>query len=252
MRRTGSVTLVAHQFTMIISYMPFFNELDLLEVKLQTMAPVVDKFVICEATHTYTGIKKPMLFRDNRELFKDFPIHYVEVRSLEGDMSPWVREDHQRGVMYREAMKLNPTVLVSGDVDEIVRPESIKEFVRSDHVSMAMEFDWLQYYFNRESADSRWTLRTISRDGKHHVGVDPNIPVLRDAGWHFNLCSGGLPGLIEKLDATSHAFDEYNPAYRKALQQGIRPDLDKTRQYDESRLPEYIKNNREKYKSYFL
>lgn len=36
----------------------FFNELDLLEIRLNTLNDVVDRFVIAEATRTYRGIRR--------------------------------------------------------------------------------------------------------------------------------------------------------------------------------------------------
>ena len=40
----------------------FFNELELLEVRLNEMASFVDKFVIVEASETFRGAPKPFIF----------------------------------------------------------------------------------------------------------------------------------------------------------------------------------------------
>ena len=45
---------------MIYDCFCFFNELDLLEIRLNELNPVVDKFVLVEATMTHNGDKKPL------------------------------------------------------------------------------------------------------------------------------------------------------------------------------------------------
>ena len=57
---------------MIYDCFTFFNELDLLEIRLHTLKDVVDKFVIAEATRTYTGKPKNLFFAENRMRFSEF------------------------------------------------------------------------------------------------------------------------------------------------------------------------------------
>jgi len=40
----------------------FFNELDLLEIRLKTLDKVVDYFVLVEADKTHRGKKKPLYY----------------------------------------------------------------------------------------------------------------------------------------------------------------------------------------------
>lgn len=67
---------------MIYDCFPFYNELMLLEIRLNELAPCVDKFVLVEATHTYSGKPKPLYYdevKDNEIFgsFKDRIIHLV-------------------------------------------------------------------------------------------------------------------------------------------------------------------------------
>jgi hypothetical protein len=58
----------------------FFNELDILEIRLNILAPYVDYFVIVEATETFSGHPKPLYFQENRARFKKWEhkiIHHV-------------------------------------------------------------------------------------------------------------------------------------------------------------------------------
>lgn len=50
----------------------FFNELDLLELRLNVLNDHVDYFVISEASVTHTGVAKPFYFEENKERFSKF------------------------------------------------------------------------------------------------------------------------------------------------------------------------------------
>ena len=50
----------------------FLNELDLLELRLKTLYPIVDYFVITEINETFSGESKSLIFEKNRERFKQF------------------------------------------------------------------------------------------------------------------------------------------------------------------------------------
>ena len=43
----------------VIDVFPFFNELDLLEIRLNSLDPYVDCFILSEATKTFSGLDKP-------------------------------------------------------------------------------------------------------------------------------------------------------------------------------------------------
>ena len=58
----------------------FFNEFELLEIRLNELNPVVDKFVLVEATKTHQGKEKPLFYNENKdrfEKFKDKIIHVI-------------------------------------------------------------------------------------------------------------------------------------------------------------------------------
>jgi len=131
---------------MVIDIFPFFNELDLLEIRLNILNDYVDKFVICEATETFSGKPKPLYFKENEERFakwKDKIVHYV-VDDFPNDKeiydkaikSPntgnkehwWVREFYQKesAIKALSFCKEDDIIMVS-DVDEIPNPNILKE-----------------------------------------------------------------------------------------------------------------------------
>src|SRR5688572_16710555 len=81
----------------------FFNELDVLDIRLHELAPIVDRFVLAEARLTFSGRDKPLYFHQNRELFAPFLDRIVHV--IDDDMATGgdrrEREHHQRNALIR-------------------------------------------------------------------------------------------------------------------------------------------------------
>ena len=57
---------------MVYDCIPFFNELDILELRLNILDKYVDKFIIEESTMTFSGAGKALCFEANRDRFKRF------------------------------------------------------------------------------------------------------------------------------------------------------------------------------------
>lgn len=57
---------------MIYDCFPFFNELDVLEIRLNVLYDTVDYFVITEADKTHTGRHKEYIFEQNKDRFANF------------------------------------------------------------------------------------------------------------------------------------------------------------------------------------
>ena len=118
---------------MIYDTFTFFNELELLELRLNELAGLVDKFVLVEATRTFTNQPKPLYYWENRERFAAFAdrIIHVVVQDLPADTNPWVIERFQRNCIGRGLLNCRPDdwVLVS-DLDEIPRAAVVERLSR--------------------------------------------------------------------------------------------------------------------------
>ena len=57
----------------------FFNEIDLLEIRLNELNDVVDYFVIVEGTQTFQNKPKPSYYLENKKRFKDFESKIIRV-----------------------------------------------------------------------------------------------------------------------------------------------------------------------------
>ena len=236
---------------MILSVNPFFNELDLLEIKLNTLRDVVDAFVICEATRTFTGINKPLYFDEHKGRFREFNIHHVVVNDLPLDCNPWVREGYQRDRMYAEVTKLNPEIVLWSDCDECPRPEVVSQFKSGNEVAVGLDYDSLLYYFNRCRNVPFSSPRVLSRDGRHHIRSTEEMRLIPHAGWHFNLIRSRAD-LLDKVNATSHCVDEGSRDFWGRIYQGHHPTVEITEPYPEDQLPTYVLKHRERFSDLFL
>jgi hypothetical protein len=116
---------------------PFFNEFRVLKLRLHTLAPVMHRFVLAEATRTFSNELKPLHFGervlDDAELADFLPqIEHVVIDDMPtASHWPFDREHHQRNALVRGLAQASADdlILVS-DCDEIPDPHAI-ELLRS-------------------------------------------------------------------------------------------------------------------------
>ncbi len=113
---------------------PFFNELELLQVRLAELDKVVDHFVLVESIETQRGEPKPLYFSENKQLFEKYlpKIIHVVVDERHPEMGLWQRENYQRNAIRRGLKKCTPSdIIIISDLDEIPRASKIAEFVKT-------------------------------------------------------------------------------------------------------------------------
>ena len=112
----------------------FFNELDLLELRLTECYDSADHFVIAEANVTHTGVPKRYNLEDNWDRFKAFhdKIIYIKVDDMPTGDNAWTRENYQRNALARGIVDADENdVLVITDCDELIRPRTLN-ILRND------------------------------------------------------------------------------------------------------------------------
>ena len=129
---------------------PFFNEFELLELRLETFYDIVDYFVIVEADKTHANKPKPFnLYKHMREYEKYFPkLHYIMDTSdvpYKG-AGDWSIENHQRNSIAKGLTDAEPDDLILiSDLDEFPNPEILKTLIES--FSDANKFvDFIAFY----------------------------------------------------------------------------------------------------------
>ncbi|HEU4717796.1 MAG TPA: hypothetical protein VFU15_08175 [Bacteroidia bacterium] len=135
---------------MIYDCFTFFNELEVLEIRLNILDPVVDKFVLVEATKNHQGKDKPLYFEENKERFAKFlpKIIHVVVRDYPPNPqnNTWVFEHHQRNCIADglKQAKADDIILIS-DLDEIPKPETVR--AHKDEPGVKILRQKMFYYF---------------------------------------------------------------------------------------------------------
>ena len=109
----------------------FFNELELLELRLESLYDVVDCFVIVEADKTHANVPKPFNFYEHRNDFKKYlsKIHYIMDTSTVPykGVGDWSLENNQRNNIMQGLTDAAPDDLILiSDADEFPDPEIIK------------------------------------------------------------------------------------------------------------------------------
>lgn len=101
---------------------------------MQILSPYVDKFVLEEATVTFSGEPKEMIFAKNREMFREFEdkIIYIAVEnSPVSGVTTHERDKFQKNQLIRGLQACGPDdIVIFSDVDEIPKPETLQKILK--------------------------------------------------------------------------------------------------------------------------
>ena len=195
----------------------FSSELDLLEIRLHELAPVVSKFFVVEADRTFTGIPKNLTFAahaDRFAQFKDKLVHSVfNARELAPGESPFENEGDQRRHMdallrdhlHQDQAKVPPLVVFS-DVDEIPYAHTVRLLQRCEAPSpVHLQMREYMYSFEWPAGEGSWRAQVHQlgspKSGYNHGQVAEGM--LADAGWHCSFCFRYLREFAEKMTGPS-------------------------------------------------
>lgn len=246
----------------------FYNEFDLLEIRLNELKDVVDKFVIVEAAETFRGKPKPFLFPENKDRFREFAdkIIYVQVKGYYEADTPWKREMHQRNQIMEGLKQCHPQdVIMISDVDEIIRNEKVKDMVlpllHSKTDLVVCEQSLYYGYLNHIDAATQWRgpvamtyknvkklrpktlrkLRHLHEKRLKHYHID-KYKIVENGGWHFT-SMGGIHRLITKLESFSYA--EMDTAENKDPERIRRVIAAYPRVPIDESFPKFVRNNQD-------
>lgn len=110
---------------MIIDTFIFNDEIDILKIRLDYLSPVVDKFILCEATMTHSNQSKALHFKSNKSIFSDYSDKLIHI-IYDGpySSSAWDNEQYQRNYIKNFLLNFsNGDLIYHSDVDEIPKRE---------------------------------------------------------------------------------------------------------------------------------
>ncbi len=207
---------------MVVDACLLFNELDLLELRLNELDPVVDRFVIVEANRTHKGTLKPLYYAENKvrfAAFEDKIVHIVCPLADDGDGLPAIRrrEMTQRNAILQGIRDCaDDDIILISDCDEIPRSHCV--VTRLDDGMVVTYLQKLYYYnFNTYAPDRVWPGTRACRVSdaralsphviRNGLGQPDNIyPIYRqigDAGWHYSYF-GGIDKIYDKMTQFLH------------------------------------------------
>lgn len=228
---------------MVYDCFQFFNELDILKLRLHIMDSFVDKFVISEATETFSGLKKPLYYEENKEMFKEFEhkiIHVVVDDTPKGGTHE--RDTFQKCAVGRGLKNCKENdVIIYSDLDEIPNPVKLLEILQNFDETKIYHFAQRLFYcyLNMEETSGKLLSYAGEFDGVEHkrwIGSKActygllqreNLQLgelrfperkeigirVEDGGWHFGYMGGEGEKNPRKRVAqkvASAAHQEYN------------------------------------------
>ena len=110
----------------------FYNELDLLKIRIDLLKDVVDKFVLVEMNVTQTGIKKDFIFEKNKDKFEEYKDKIIHIKvdnppKMRQGYDNWLLENYQRNnIMSGLTDCQADDLVIISDLDEIPKPEILR------------------------------------------------------------------------------------------------------------------------------
>jgi beta-1,4-mannosyl-glycoprotein beta-1,4-N-acetylglucosaminyltransferase len=202
----------------IIDCFIFYNELDMLEFRLEELNDVVDRFVIVESTKTFVGKEKPLFFNENLQRFEKYlpKITHIIEQNLT-DKNPWVNETTQRNAIDKGIKSLNLNdndIIMITDVDEIPDTETLEKLKEKGSLQKLMTLRQEMYYYNLNCKfNGVWHFPKILNyntykflESPQQIRMSPG-EIIFNGGWHFSYF-GDSKFIKNKIQNFSH--QEYN------------------------------------------
>ena len=261
---------------------PFFNELDLLELRLREHNDYVDYFVIAEANKSHQGNPKPFYIEENWNRYREWhdKIIYVKIEDMPNDQYTWTLENFQRNAIERGLGGAQPDdVIVVSDCDEMLRGSTFN-ILRNDTQRKIwvcrqpifwVKLNYLQtepvgYNVNSMAMVRRYMTSPQDMRNKTWWGFtqlplehqDADSRVINHAGWHFSFLGDDNHVKTKLLnfahDEARHLAEGFDSS--KMIEQGKGVDMDAPTRFTpvlvDDYFPETVLNNLDKYKDLII
>jgi len=221
----------------VIDCFPYFNEKELLELRINLLSDHVDKFIIVDADHTHSGIPKSFTcvqtLNELGILTDKIQVIELNLPSYIEENCSWVRERMQRNVIsnYIE----DGDICIISDCDEIINPNLIEYYtsVSEKHPQNILRIpliflmgrgdlrvydeshnpvSWNTPFICLHEHLKKYTLSDIRESyalSTHHIDYSDIFitenNIIEDAGWHFSWM-----GDITRIKIKEESFLHWN------------------------------------------
>lgn len=267
---------------MIYDCFQFYNELDLLEIRLHELYPVVNKFIISEATKTFSGNDKELRYLKNLDRYKKYSDKITYIAYDEFDRKKiwtyedgWKLENNQRRCLAKglKYLQNNDMVMIS-DLDEIPKRDFVMnmyiDFIKNPQKYKEPITLRTQMYYGKmynkivkpeDVASWRGTvvingeIFNRNKDLNWYRNYKDTFKNISNAGWHFSYM-GTAQDIIYKIESYAHQ-ESNTPEIKNKIQENLDKGIDLFNRegYNLERVeiddtyPELIKTHPEKFES---
>ena len=200
----------------LIDCFTFYNELEMLELRLSELYDVVDKFILVESDLTHKGDRKAFYYEENSWKFQKWADKIIHLKiEFPKHLDVWGREKYQRNsfmpVLYSLGLSNDDIVIIS-DLDEIPDSSTVN-YIKTSYpmkglFKLEMDHYWASIY-NKLISPEKWyhpkivdwgTLKGRTPD---ECRLDFNCQWWEKGGWHLSYF-GGPEVIINKINSTAH------------------------------------------------
>lgn len=249
------------------------NELDLLHLRLNILNEVVDKFIIVEGNTTFSGNNKSSDYLKNKNKFKEWEdkIIYKFIDIPTSCKTPWDKEIFSRNYCLTLPIFKDEDIIISSDLDEIPRPEVIKNAISNNWVKddyhLTLKMDFYMYYINNFMTSNWYGSRIATYKYLKNKSIDDiretteeeckiTGPIIENAGWHFSYF-GGEETIKHKIESFSH-MEFNNQIIKSNILKNIQNNTDlfnrnislKIVEISEKSHPKFLIENLKNYKNF--
>lgn len=261
----------------IIDCFLYNNEDLILELRLNLLDKYINKFVIVEARHNHSGVRKEN-YNFNIDKFKKFKnkIIYLQIEDFPSGLNHWERENYHRNYILKGLANthLDDFVIIS-DIDEIPNLEEINQALADKRKYIAFKQKMIYYKFNLHNiSEPNWygskmcKFKYLKKPQWLRKQKVKNYPFYRfdkikwnivdKGGWHFSFV---MPPEEVSKKIRSFAHSEFNKPQFTSIDQ-IREKMNshkdlfgrdfKFKVLMDKELPNYIIKNREKFSDFLF
>ncbi|MCK5018526.1 MAG: hypothetical protein KAS32_15810 [Candidatus Peribacteraceae bacterium] len=215
-----------------------------------------------------------------RVVYKGIPKNKLPVRGGRGLSNAWVNENAQRNALAKALPKLaDDDLLIVPDLDEIINPKILPAILKMSKVRPGRVLHhYYMYYFNYMKG-ARWPGAAFCRGKDYGKGKEIEVPhdlrkkrkkwgsnrTIQHGGWHFSYFGGNPETIIYKMKSWAHnECDKPTLTNKNILDKCLKKGLTcytvgatpvhsklTILPTDHDDLPEFVLNNRDKFKHHF-
>lgn len=260
----------------------FFNEEDILDIRLNILSPFVDYFIITVSVYDHQGNLRELVF--NRKKFEKFnhKINYIIVNDIplsaiknhQGGHS-LIEQFQRNAIMKGLERSRNEDLIIISDVDEIPDLRKLNLYNKKNYAVFSQRmFNFKLNLMNitesnwhgsriclKKNLKSPQYLRNIKFKKYPFWRLDKirNIQVIENGGWHFSYLQD-VSLIMKKIKSFSHG--EFNSSLivnENIISEKINKGIDifnRNIEYKKVEIdnyfPEYIYKNVEKFKKWII